>query len=262
MNDFFKSESICANWESFKKEEHEKVYPNCLTIIPARGGSKGVHKKNIKAICGKPMISYTINSALESKIDSFVFVSTEDKEIAEVAIEHGAKVPFLRPKYLAQDNSYLEDSYLYSLTKLEKMYEIKYDVVSILLPASPFRTSGLIDDMITFLFEEDLDTVVLVTPDYNRYWEQRPLGWERVVKNEEPYGNRQYKEPIYKEITGTLITRPQVILDYRARVGNKVGFFVVEDPYCCFDIDKEDDFWIAEKMYLRMYNQKYGGFIK
>ena len=76
-----------------------------ICIIPARADSKGVPNKNIRLIAGKPLISYTIKSALESKIFSQVIVSTEDKKIAAIAKKCGAEVPFMRPKYLAADNT-------------------------------------------------------------------------------------------------------------------------------------------------------------
>ena len=89
-----------------------------ICIIPARAGSKGVQKKNIRTIGGKPLISYTIKSALDSKIFSHVIVSTDDKKIAAIAKKCGAEVPFMRPKYLATDNIPLEPVLLHTIKKL------------------------------------------------------------------------------------------------------------------------------------------------
>ena len=86
-----------------------------ICIIPARAGSKGVQKKNIRTIGGKPLISYTIKSALDSKIFSHVIVSTDDKKIAAIAKKCGAEVPFMRPKYLATDNIPLEPVLLHTI---------------------------------------------------------------------------------------------------------------------------------------------------
>ena len=88
-----------------------------VCIIPARGGSKGVIKKNIRHIGGKPLIYYTIKSALDSKIFSHVIVSTEDKKIAAIAKKYGAEVPFVRPKSLAVDNTPLEPVLLHTIKK-------------------------------------------------------------------------------------------------------------------------------------------------
>ncbi len=92
-----------------------------VCIIPARAGSKGVSNKNIRNIGGKPLIYYTIKSALESKIFSHVIVSTEDKKTAAIAKKYGAEVPFIRPKYLAGDNTPLEPVLLHTIKKLNSL---------------------------------------------------------------------------------------------------------------------------------------------
>lgn len=92
-----------------------------ICIIPARGGSKGVPKKNIRLIAGKPLIHYTIVSALKSKIFSHVFVSTEDSKIALLSKKSGAEVPFLRPKSLADDKTPMDDVLVHFVTKLLKL---------------------------------------------------------------------------------------------------------------------------------------------
>ena len=89
-----------------------------ICIIPARGGSKGVRKKNIKLIGGKPLIAYTIETCLDSKIFSHVIVSTEDKKIASIAKEYGAEVPFMRPKKLSNDIVRVDDVLVHAVKKL------------------------------------------------------------------------------------------------------------------------------------------------
>ena len=92
-----------------------------VCIIPARAGSKSVSNKNIRHIAGKPLLYYTIKSALESKIFSHVIVSTEDKKIALIGKKYGAEVPFMRPKYLAADNTPLEPVLLHAIEKLNSL---------------------------------------------------------------------------------------------------------------------------------------------
>ena len=92
-----------------------------VCIIPARGGSKVVPKKNIRLIAGKPLIYYTIKSALESKIFSHVIVSTEDKKIASIAKKYGAEVPFMRPTNLATDRTAMEPVLLHAIKKLNSL---------------------------------------------------------------------------------------------------------------------------------------------
>ena len=92
-----------------------------VCIIPARGGSKGIPRKNIRKIGGKPLIAYTIMKAKKSKIFSHIIVSTEDKEIALIAKRYGAEVPFMRPKYLAADNVATDDVLVHTVKELFKM---------------------------------------------------------------------------------------------------------------------------------------------
>ena len=131
-----------------------------LVIIPARGGSKGIEKKNIKLISGKPLIVWTIESALKSKYISQVYVSTDDQEIAKISKKHGAKVPFYRPKALAKDDSKTIDCVNHMLNNLETD-EIKFDYIIILQPTSPLRTHNHINQAIEMILtDKDADSLV------------------------------------------------------------------------------------------------------
>ncbi|OGZ22927.1 MAG: hypothetical protein A3A08_02660 [Candidatus Nealsonbacteria bacterium RIFCSPLOWO2_01_FULL_41_9] len=118
-----------------------------LAIIPARGGSKGLPKKNIKFLAGKPLIAHTIEKALKSKYLDKVIVSTDDKKIAEISKKYGAQVPFLRPKKYAKDNSPVFETILHAVNWLEKKGEY-FDIVVWLEPTSPLRKEGEIDKAI------------------------------------------------------------------------------------------------------------------
>lgn len=150
-----------------------------LAIIPARGGSKGVPRKNIKDLEGKPLISYTINAAKESKYIDRIIVSTDDEEIAELALKYGAEVPFLRPKELATDNAKAIDNYIYTIDRLNKMNkdvdEIKEFIV--LQPTSPLRTSVDIDNAIKIFYENNADTVISIVKS-----EHPPTWYKRISK--------------------------------------------------------------------------------
>jgi len=119
-----------------------------LAVIPARGGSKGIHKKNIVKINNIPLIGYTIESALGSKYITDVVVSTEDEEIASISKKIGADVPFIRPKNLAFDDTESFPVIKHSLFFMEKVNNFKYDAVLMLQPTSPLRTSKHIDESI------------------------------------------------------------------------------------------------------------------
>jgi len=124
-----------------------------LAVIPARGGSKGVPRKNIRLINGHPLIAWTVRQALASNHTTEVIVSTDDEQIAQVALSYGAAVPFLRPTELAQDDSPTVDAVLHVLSNLPE----SYDICCLLEPTSPLRKPRDIDESVTLL-ESKWDT--------------------------------------------------------------------------------------------------------
>ena len=134
-------------------KNHSKI----LAIIPARSGSKGVANKNIFKINEKPLISWTINSALNSNIIKKVIVSTDSKEIAKEAMDCGCDVPFIRPKYLAKDTTPSIDVVLHALGELKG-----YDYVILLQPTSPLRTSEDIDNAINLMLSKRVSSCVSI----------------------------------------------------------------------------------------------------
>lgn len=121
-----------------------------IAIIPARGGSKRVPRKNIKDFNGKPMIVWTIEAAIDSKQFDKVFVSTDDEEIAELSRKAGAEVPFLRDEY-ADDFSTVSDVTVYTLRKIEEKFNESFDVVVQLMANCPLRTSSsIVDSLVNF----------------------------------------------------------------------------------------------------------------
>ena len=136
-----------------------------LALIPARGGSKGIKNKNIFPLCGKPLISYTINVALKSKYIDDAVVTTDSKEIAAVAEECGADVPFLRPKELAEDNSTTLDAVVHAIKELDSMSR-RYDILVLLQPTQPLRTAKDVDAAIeTFIDRGRRDLVSVCEVD-------------------------------------------------------------------------------------------------
>lgn len=140
-----------------------------FALIPARGGSKGIPRKNIKPIAGKPLIAWTIESALRSSLLDAVVVSTEDEEIAEVARRAGALVPFLRPAALAADDTPGLDPVLHAFEQLAQ-----FDAVLLLQPTSPMRTTDDIDACLRLAADRGAPSVVSVSePDAHPYWTYR-----------------------------------------------------------------------------------------
>lgn len=153
-----------------------------ICVIPARGGSKGLPRKNVLQICGKPLIAFTIEQALSSSYPDTVIVSTEDEEIAEISRSCGAEVPFMRPIELAQDDTPITEVLLHSLSWYENK-EQSFDIVVMLHVTSPLRTVEDIDNCIIKLVEENAENVFSVTPSYrNPYFNMIEISGGKVVQ--------------------------------------------------------------------------------
>ncbi|MGS0696506.1 acylneuraminate cytidylyltransferase family protein [Shewanella sp. 0m-4] len=155
--------------------ENKKI----LAIIPARGGSKRLPRKNILPLSGKPLISWTIEAAKNSKYIDEVIVSTDDQEIADVAVKSGAKVPELRPSALSNDSATTESVVFYTLKKFGK----QADIVILLQPTSPFRNEKHIDEALDLFSTKKAFSVVSVTP-----CEHPPL-WANTIPENDSLGD-------------------------------------------------------------------------
>lgn len=135
-----------------------------LALIPARGGSKGLPRKNILPICGRPLIAWSVDKALRSKHVDTVLVTTDSQEIADVAQAAGAHVPFLRPAELATDRSSTYDAIRHALTYLEEKEGKTFDYVVLLEPTSPLREDDDIDRMLERLISNaaEFDSIISV----------------------------------------------------------------------------------------------------
>ncbi len=131
-----------------------------LGVITARGGSKGIPRKNIKILSGKPLISYTIEAAQKSKYLTRTIVSTDDETIAQTARQCGGEVPFLRPASLAEDTSTSLPVVQHALNWIKEQQHEEYDYVLILQPTSPLRTATDIDACITKIIDTQADSVM------------------------------------------------------------------------------------------------------
>ena len=130
---------------------------NVLGIIPARGGSKRVPRKNIKQLNGKPLLYYTIREAKKSKNIDRIIVTTDDREIADIALKFGAEVPFIRPCELAEDDTSDQPVFQHALQKLYEMDGYKPEIVLNLRPTSPFKTPEIIDQVV-----QKMETVIQI----------------------------------------------------------------------------------------------------
>lgn len=220
-----------------------------VAVITARGGSKGVPGKNLKELCGKPLLAYSIESALRAKRIDRVLVSTDDETIAELGRRHGAEVPFLRPASLAEDRTPTLPVLQHAVRWLME-HDAPADAVCLLQPTCPLRREGLIDECIEKLEATGADSVVTLCPvpaEYHPYWTYLPAddGCYRLLTGEQdPIPRRQELPPAYHRDGSVYVTRTATVLAgslYGARMAG-----VVNDPATRINIDTWDDWRHAE----------------
>ena len=131
-----------------------------LAIVPARGGSKGLPGKNIKELCGKPLVAWSIEAGLKSKYVDEVMVSTDDEKIAEISKKYGANAPFLRPSELASDTATTFDAVKHTIDYYKNELKKEFDYIVLLEPTSPLREVCDIDRAIEILLESKADSIV------------------------------------------------------------------------------------------------------
>lgn len=223
---------------------------NILAIIPARGGSKGIPRKNIRLFAGYPLIAWSIAAAKKSGLVTRVIVSTDDPEIAEVAREWGAETPFLRPAELAQDNTTDLPVFVHALKWLEDVEAYRPDIVVQLRPTSPIRPDGMVDAAVqTLLDHPDADCVRGVVPAGQnpfKMWrfagENKPLTPLLTVDGiAEPYNApRQILPPVYWQTGHIDAIRIATISEKESLTGDVIYPLVI-DPKYTVDIDNLSD---------------------
>jgi len=218
-----------------------------IAIIPARGGSKGLPRKNIRPLLGKPLIAYTIEAAKGCDLIDRVIVSTEDEEIASISKEYGAEVPFLRPSELAGDSSTTESVLKHALEWLERDNGYSIDIVVFLQATDIFRKKSMIRQVIENLLDDEaLESSFVAYPTHKNFWKNENGTWVKLTPK--TYGPRQKRQPIYREDTGiACATRASLIREGR-RLGDKVKIVVNDDDVSGVDIHDELDLWISEQL--------------
>jgi len=219
-----------------------------LAVIPARGGSKGVPKKNIRLLTGKLLIAYSVEQAKKSKYISRAIVSTENEEIAEIAREWNAEV-IKRPQDLAKDDTATIDVIIHVLDYLRKEEKYAPDAVVLLQPTSPLRTSKDIDDALElFLNNRNCLSLVSVTEfDHPPWWALKiENGYLSPIFDEKYIKMRRQKLPkSYKPNGAIFIATPKVLYEYKTFYTPKTIAYLMP-PERSVDIDTEFDFLIAE----------------
>ena len=217
-----------------------------ISIIPARGGSKGVLKKNIKLLAGKPLIHYTIDAARKSRYIDYIIVSTDDDEIASIVSTEGIII-VKRPSDLAADESPTIDAIFHALDKCSKQ-GLEPDVVILLQPTSPLRTAVDIDRSLELFFERDCDTIISVSesahpPYWNMIFEDGYL--QPLFSQESLTKRRQDFQKAYLPNGAIYIASPLILKQYRSFYAPKTKPYFMSQKDS-LDLDTDIDFIVAE----------------
>lgn len=227
-----------------------------LGIIPARGGSKGIPRKNIKELNGKPLVQYTSEVALASDKISTLIVSSDDDEIIKVSKLLGIDVPFKRPKDLALDETPTLPVIINALRYFKSTGE-EFDAVCLLQPTSPFRTVEFLNKAIKNFIDQDADSLVSVQEvphEYNPHWVFKPNDSEElklVTGENEIISRRQNLPKTYHRDGSIYITKTSVLLNQNSLYGNKIAY--IESPKDWYvNIDTMEDWRKAEELINRI----------
>lgn len=229
---------------------------NILGIIPARGGSKGIPRKNLYPLAGQPLLWYTFQAVRSSILLTRTILTTDDQEIAEYAMQQGMDVPFMRPPELSQDETPSLAVVQHALHTLSN--EIVPDVVVLLQPTAPLRQGCHIDEAIRLLLDEDAESVVSVSPipaHYHPYW-AFALNEAHIMQpfdergGPQRYPRRQLLPPAYYRNGAVYVARRQLIQEQHTLYGLH-PFAYTMSPDVSVNIDSPEDIQAAEYFLTR-----------
>jgi N-acylneuraminate cytidylyltransferase/CMP-N,N'-diacetyllegionaminic acid synthase len=222
-----------------------------LAIIPARGGSKGVLRKNLRNLWGKPLIQWSIDEAKKSKYIDRIVISTEDNEIEELSIRAGVEV-IKRPIELAQDDSPTIDSIVYTLNKLEEIEGYTPNYVLLLQCTSPFRNAEDIDASIDTLLNknDNFKSLISVSREEHPPWWLKTIDSDGAMKDfisydKEKYTRRQSFQPVYRLNGAIYICEINELKKYKSFETDRTLAYIM-DSSSSIDIDTEEDLRLAE----------------
>ena len=222
-----------------------------LALIPARGGSKGLPGKNVRSLGGKPLIAHSIQAALNAKSVSRVVCSTDSPEIAAVAQEYGAEVPFLRPEELARDESLAIDNYIYTIDRLAKEQGREINEFVVLLPTAPLRNARHVDEAIMLFRQKNADSVISYYPA------PHPVQWHKFIREdgvlescfpETTLANRQDERQAFLPNGAIYVFNYELLKTRRAYYSDRSYPYIMPGRLSV-DIDTAEDFEYAEFLY-------------
>jgi CMP-N-acetylneuraminic acid synthetase len=223
-----------------------------LGIVPARGGSKGLPGKNLRALCGKPLLQYTAEAAMNAMLLTRTILSTENEEIAEIGRACGLEVPFMRPTELADDTTPMLPVVQHAVRCMETR-GAHFDAVCLLQPTNPMRRSEDIDACISLIEQSEVDSVVTIIPvphEHNPHWVyfQNGSGILRLSTGEaEPIPRRQDLPPAFHREGSVYITRRNVLMEQNSLYGQRMAGVLVA-PERSVNIDGQADWARAEEL--------------
>ncbi len=226
----------------------------CLAVIPARGGSKGIPRKNVRMVAGRPLIAWTILAARAANRVSRVVVSTDDREIADVAAEHGAQVVW-RPESISGDTASSESALLHCLEELHRAEGYRPELLAFLQCTSPLTAAADIDGTIQTLVETSADSALSVTPFHYFIWKPDGQGGAAAVNHDKSFRpRRQDRDPQYLETGAVYAMRADGFRQARHRFFGKTASYVMPSERV-FEIDDPRDMVVVESL-LRLREQR------
>jgi CMP-N-acetylneuraminic acid synthetase len=228
---------------------------NILSIIPARGGSKGIPHKNIRLLNGKPLLAYAIHNALNSSFINRVVVSTDDPEIGITAKKFGAEIMW-RPNEISQDRTSSERALLHTIETLRKSEGYYSDITVFLQCTSPLTLPKDIDGTIQVLLDENADTALAVTPFHHFLWRKDKIEGSVGINHDKMIRlTRQEREPQYLETGAVYVMRTEGFIKHKHRFFGKTAVYVMPKSRV-LEIDQSSDFELAELLMAQKNNQK------
>lgn len=228
-----------------------------LVIIPARGGSKGLKKKNLRKILGKPLLYYPIKSAIKSGVCDDIFVSTDDNEIAKQARKFGAEVPFLRKKNYSGDLVTTETTLQNALIEFEEYKRIKYDICVFLTCTNIFRKYNFITKAVNNLINNPkIHSSFVVKKIYKHFWHYRKSKLKKVLPWMKEYTSRQIAPKLFREDTGIALASRSYLWRKGKRIGSVVKLIENDFAFSEIDIHDKDDLELASNAMKLLKKQK------
>lgn len=232
-----------------------------LGLIGARGGSKGVPRKNLIDLAGRPLISYTFSEALKSKLLDRVVLTTDDAEIANLARSMGVEAPFLRPDYLATDTALMADVIAHALDWLKTGQNYSPDAILLLQPTSPLRRVQHIDEALSLYQSENADSLIALSEPQEHPWDMVYFEDGRMkfaLDKYEDLTNRQTYKSFYYINGAIYITRRELFAAHKNFWGGKIVPYYM-DTLDSIDVDTEADLIIADGLLRRRQEQETQG---